>query len=74
MQIVKLLCGTVLVYLFGNFLLSGYRIITDPGFRETLEMAPETDGTVYGILFIIIGLLGVLGGLLLIRKTMKRKS
>ena len=55
---------------------NGIRIIFKPEIRMEIlpEMDPGMNWIAYGVFIIVIGLLGVLGGLYLVRKTMKRKS
>ena len=76
MQLVKLISGSVLVFFSGNFMFNGIKIISNSEIRAEIlpDVDPGVNWTAYGIIVMLIGLIGVLGGLYIVRKTMKRKS
>jgi len=74
MTLVKLLIGTVLVFFFGNFGITGFRVIFFQDFRNVAD--PDMDindpyWPYFGGFLMAIGLIGIVLGIFLIRRTLR---
>ena len=74
MRLFKLIIGALLIFFFGMIVTNGFQIFFNLDFRAVI--LPEMDvndarWSSYGAWYLIIGSLGVLFGVFLVRKTIK---
>ena len=67
MRFFKILIGCIVAYFSYGIIRTGIAFINDP------ELA-EMGGTFFGVIVIILGLLGILGSIVIIRKALKQRA